>query len=70
MTVSGLTMISASCQSVQKRGKQDPEETVSVTKSGLFGSQFHGGQLLAERKVFQSKIGILLGSQKYVQKQP
>jgi hypothetical protein len=49
--------------------KQDSEETIPVAKSGSFGRPFHSGQLLAERKVFQNEIGILLGSQKYVQKQ-
>ncbi len=49
--------------------KQDPEETVLCSNLRPFLMTFQHGQLLAERKVFQNEIGILLGSQKYVQDQ-
>jgi len=49
--------------------KHDPEKTVFCSNLRPFLRTFQDGQLLAERKVFQSQIGILLGSQKYVQNQ-
>ena len=49
--------------------KHDPEKTVFCSNLRPFLMTFPDGQLLAERKVFQSQIGILLGSQKYVQNQ-
>ena len=49
--------------------KHDPEKTVFCSNLRPFLMAFPDDQLLAERKVFQSQIGILLGSQKYVQNQ-
>ena len=49
--------------------KHDPEKTVFCSNLRPFLITFQDGQLLAERKVFQSEIGILLGPQKYVQNQ-
>ncbi len=49
--------------------KHDPEKTVFCSNLRPFLMTFPDGQLLAERKVFQSQIGILLGSQKNIQKQ-
>ena len=49
--------------------KHDPEKTVFCSNLRPFLRTFQDGQLLAERKVFQSQIGILLGSQNYVQNQ-
>jgi len=49
--------------------KHDPEKTVFCSNLRPFLMTFPDGLLLAEREVFQSQIGILLGSQKYVQYQ-
>ena len=49
--------------------KHNPEKTVFCPNLRPFLMTFPDGQLLAERKVFESQIGILLGSQKYVQNQ-
>jgi len=49
--------------------KHNPEKTVFCWNLWPFLMTFPDGQLLAERKVFQSQIGILLGSQKYIQNQ-
>ena len=49
--------------------KHDPEKTVFCSNFTPFLMTFPDRQLLAERKVFQSQIGILLGAQKYVQNQ-
>jgi len=46
--------------------KHNPEKTVFCSNLRPFLMTFPDGQLLAERKVFQSQIGILLGSQKYI----
>ena len=50
--------------------KHNPEKAVFCSNLRPFLMTFQDGQLLAERKVFQNEIGILLGSQKYIQKQP
>ena len=42
--------------------KHDPEKTVFYSNLRPFLMTFPDGQLLAERKVFQSQIGFLLGS--------
>jgi hypothetical protein len=47
--------------------KHDPEKAVFCSNLRPFLMTFPDGQLLAECKVFQNQIGILLGSQKYVQ---
>ena len=52
---------------VPETTKHDPEKTVFCSNLKPFFRPFQDGQLLAERKVFQSQIGILLGSQKYIQ---
>ncbi len=44
-------------------GKQNPEETVYTANLGPLYRLFHDGQLLAECKVFQNKIGGLFESQ-------
>ena len=49
--------------------KHDPEKTVFCSNLRPFLRTCQDGQLLAERKVFQSQIEILLESQKYVQNQ-
>ncbi len=49
-------------------GKQNPEKTVSTANLRPMYRLFHDGQLLAECKVFQNKIGGLFKSQKYVKK--
>jgi len=49
--------------------KQNPEKTVFYSNLRPFPRTLQDGQLLAEGKVFQSQIGILFGSQKYVQNQ-
>ena len=49
--------------------KHNPEKTVFCSNMRPFLVTFPDGQLLAKRKVFQSQIGILLGSQKYIQNQ-
>ena len=49
--------------------KDDPEKTVFCSNLRPFLMTFPDGQLLAGRKVFQSQVGILLGSQKYIQNQ-
>ena len=54
---------------VSETTKHDPEKTVFCPNLRPFLRTFQDGQLLADRKVFQSQIGILLGSQKYVQNQ-
>ena len=50
-------------------GKDDPEKTVFCSNFKPLLRTFQDGQLLAERKVFQSQIGILLRPPKYVQNQ-
>jgi len=45
--------------------KHDPEKTVFCSNLRPFLMTFPDGQLLAERKVFQSQVGILLGSKKH-----
>jgi len=45
-------------------GKQNPEETVYTANLRPLYRLFHDGQLLAERKVFQNKIGGLFKSPK------
>ena len=52
-----------------KTGKQDPEDTIPVAKSGSFGRSPHCCQLSAECYVFQREIIILFRSQNYVQNQ-
>jgi len=49
--------------------KHDPEKAVFCSNLRPFLMTFPDGQLLAECKVFRNQIGILLGSQKYVQNQ-
>jgi hypothetical protein len=49
--------------------KHTPKKTVFCSNLRPILVTFPDGQLLAERKVFQSQIGILLGSQKYIQNQ-
>ena len=46
--------------------KHNPEKTVFCSNLRPFFMTFPDGQLLAEHKIFQNEIGILLGSQKYV----
>ncbi|MDB4303449.1 hypothetical protein N9934_01480 [Desulfosarcina sp.] len=50
-------------------GKDNPEKTVSAAKLRPFDRPFHGGHLLAKRKVFQSQIEILFRPQKYFKEQ-
>ena len=52
-----------------KTTKHDPEKTVFCSNLRPFLMTFQDGQLLAERKVFYSKIRCLFAPQKYVKKQ-
>jgi hypothetical protein len=47
--------------------KHNPEKTDFSSNLRPFIITFPDGQLLTERKIFRSQIGILLGSQKYIQ---
>ena len=47
-----------------KTGKQNPEKTVSAAELRPFDRPFHGGQLLAKRKVLQNDIKSLFESEK------